>query len=55
MLQASGIPLARITEDLYGEVITAWYRIHLDRGGTADPIMDEMIGEDEEEQRQAQT
>lgn len=50
VLEASGVPLARTTEDLYGDIITSWYDVHLREGGAADPIMDELLAEDAEEQ-----
>lgn len=53
VLEASGVPLARITEDLYGDIITRWYEVHLGEGGAADPIMDELNAEDAREQQRA--
>lgn len=51
VLEASGVPLARITEDLYSDIITSWYDVHLREGGAPDPIMDELIAEDAQEQQ----
>jgi hypothetical protein len=51
ILEASGIPEAAATEDLHGGIISGWYRMHREAGGERDPVMEDLIAEDEEERR----
>lgn len=50
VLAESGIPEAAATEDLHSGIISGWYRMHRDGGGERDPVMEELIREEEREQ-----
>jgi hypothetical protein len=51
VLEESGIPENAATEDLHGSIISGWYARYRAAGGAPDQVMEDLIAEDEEEQR----